>query len=235
MKPFIDKKHFVKKNNGFKDMGFAKVDTDRTRRNGFSEVLYCEGKTPSQCAAIFRSLMKDTNGNILGTRCDETRAAAITEICPHAVYDSVSHTVTLKRTSQKPCGNILILSAGTSDMAVAEEAAVTAEIMGNKVTRVYDVGVSGIHRLLAHEEELSEANVLVVVAGMDGALPSVVGGLVNKPVIAVPTDVGYGASLGGLSALLAMLNSCAPGITVVNINNGFGAAVAASRINQLTK
>ena len=159
--------------------------------------------------------------------------AVVRAVLPEAEYLPLPRLLTLRRRPSEQRGHIAVITAGTSDLPVAEEAAVTAEIMGNRVTRIYDAGVAGIHRLLAHEEELTSANVLIVVAGMDGALPSVVGGLIKKPLIAVPTDVGYGASFHGLAALLAMLNSCSAGVTVVNINNGFGAAVAAGRVNEL--
>lgn len=219
--------------NSFADMGFAKIDLSRESRCGFPEVVYCEGKTTEQSVDILRLLNEKADGNVLATRCSAETAAAVKAIIPEAEYHPLAKTLSIYKKEKEGKGNITVISAGTSDLPVAEEAAVTAEIMGNKVTRIYDVGVAGIHRLLAHREILNEARVLIVVAGMDGALPSVVGGLVQKPLIAVPTDIGYGASFHGLSALLAMLNSCASGVTVVNINNGFGAACAASRINQL--
>lgn len=214
------------------DLGFAKVDLDREQRGDFPEVVYCEGKTVSQCVEIVKLLAEKSRGNVLATRCDAAKAAAILKVLPQGEYDELSRTLVIYKKEKTGVGKIAVISAGTSDLPVAEEAAITAEVMGNRVERLYDVGVAGIHRLLAHGDTLKDANALIVVAGMDGALPSVVGGLIKKPLIAVPTDVGYGASFGGLAALLAMLNSCAAGITVVNINNGFGAAVAASRINQ---
>ena len=217
----------------FVDMGFAKVDIDRERRGGFPEVVYCEGKTTEQAVEIIKLLWQRSEGNVLATRCSREIADSVCAQIPEAEYHALSRLLMIYKKPKEGKGNIVVISAGTSDLFVAEEAALTAEIMGNAVTRIYDAGVAGIHRLLHHKEELEKARVLIVVAGMDGALPSVVGGLVKKPLIAVPTDVGYGASFHGLSALLAMLNSCAAGVTVVNINNGFGAACAASRINQL--
>ncbi len=217
----------------FADLGFAKVDLDREKRGGFPEVVYCEGKTKEQSLEIIRVLWQRSRGNVLATRCDAQTAAAVRDLFPEAEYHPLARTLAFYREKKEGKGCIAVISAGTSDLAVAEEAAITAEVMGNKVYRIFDAGVAGIHRLFAHDKELKEARVLIVVAGMDGALPSVVGGLIKKPLIAVPTDIGYGASFNGLAALLAMLNSCAAGITVVNINNGFGAACAASRINQL--
>lgn len=218
---------------GFADLGFAKIDMDRERRGGFPEVVYCEGKTTEQAVEIILLLWERSEGNVLATRCSAEIAAAVREKLPHAEYHALARVLQIYKKEKEGKGNIAVLSAGTSDLPVAEEAALTAEIMGNRVSRIYDVGVAGIHRLLSCCDALEEARVLVVVAGMDGALPSVVGGLIKKPLIAVPTDVGYGANFGGLSALLSMLNSCAAGVTVVNINNGFGAGCAASRINQL--
>lgn len=219
--------------NSFADLGFAKIDLHRESRCGFPEVVYCEGKTTEQAVEILRLLHGKAEGNVLATRCPEETAEAVRKIIPEAEYHPLAKTLSIYKKEKEGKGNIAVVSAGTSDLPVAEEAAVTAEIMGNHVSRIYDVGVAGIHRLLAHRDFLEEARVLIVVAGMDGALPSVVGGLIKKPLIAVPTDIGYGASFHGLAALLAMLNSCASGVTVVNINNGFGAACAASRINQL--
>lgn len=217
----------------FVDMGFAKVDIDRERRGGFPEVVYCEGKTTEQAVEIIELLWRRSEGNVLATRCSREIADVVCSDIPEAEYHELSRLLMIYKKPKEGKGNIAVISAGTSDLFVAEEAALTAEIMGNAVMRIYDVGVAGIHRLLCRREELEKARVLIVVAGMDGALPSVVGGLIKKPLIAVPTDVGYGAGFHGLSALLAMLNSCASGVTVVNINNGFGAACAASRINQL--
>lgn len=216
----------------FYDMGFAKVDHDRSQRCGFGEVIYCEGKTAEQVDAIFASRAK-TGDNVLGTRASVQMGERVTKRYPDAVFDPVSRTIALR---QKPArlskGLIVIAAAGTSDIPVAEEAKVTAEIMDQRVRCVYDVGVAGIHRLFAQRDVLGEASVIVVVAGMEGALPSVVSGLVPCPVIAVPTSVGYGASFGGLAALLAMLNCCAAGVSVVNIDGGFAAGYVAAMINR---
>jgi len=215
------------------DLNFAKVDGHRSLRKGFPEVIYCEGKTPTQIVKIADKILQH-NDNLLATRCAPEAVRALRRAFPKARHHTAARIVTVvKKPLPKRPGVIAVLCAGTTDIPVAEEAAVTADIMGNTVKRFYDIGVAGLHRLLAVNEELLAANVLIVVAGMEGALPSVVGGLVDKPVIAVPTSVGYGASFGGIAALLAMLNSCASGVTVVNINNGFGAGYAASLINQL--
>lgn len=217
----------------FQDLGFAKVDHHRTLRTGMPEVIFGESKTPEQVAAIFDSLA--TSGiDVLATRIDRARADAILERHPAAVFHELARCVTLH---QRPAphlssGLITILCAGTSDLPVAEEARVTAEIMGNPVELIADIGVAGLHRLLAQRDRLAAARVLIVCAGMEGALPSVVGGLSSVPVIAVPTSVGYGASFNGLAALLGMLNSCSPNVTVVNIDNGFGAAYVATLINR---
>jgi len=217
------------------DLDFARVDGHRALRKGFPEVIYCEGKTPAQVVKIARSILQH-NENLLATRASKETFRAVKRAFPKARYHEAARAITVTRKAlPKRGGTIAVLCAGTTDISVAEEAVITADIMGNRVKRFYDVGVSGIHRLLALNEELLDANVLIVVAGMEGALPSVVGGLVDKPVIAVPTSVGYGASFGGIAALLAMLNSCASGVTVVNINNGFGAGYAASLINQLAR
>ena len=217
----------------FDDLGFAKVDQHRALRTGFPEVIFGAGKTAEQIAEITRSLNNSAH-NVLITRLDPVTAERLQRVFPPLTYSAHARVATLVHTPPEVIGrgSILVIAAGTSDLPVAEEAAVTAELMGNRVERIADVGVSGIHRLLAHQETLRAAAVLIVVAGMEGALPSVVAGLVDKPVIAVPTSIGYGASFGGLAALLAMLNSCAAGVTVVNIDNGFGAAVAASLINR---
>ena len=216
----------------FEDIGFAKVDHHRKIRNGYPEVIYCQGKTIDQIKAIVQRLM-EKNNNIMATRAGREVFEAIKQVTEDAVYYDAARIVVVKRReiilSDK---RIAVVTAGTSDIPVAEEAAVTAETMGNAVDRVYDVGVAGIHRLFANADILMKANVLVVAAGMEGALASVVGGMVDKPVIAVPTSVGYGANFGGLSALLTMLNSCASGIGVVNIDNGFGAGYLASMINR---
>ncbi len=217
----------------YEDLGFAKLDHHRTIRNGYPEVIYCEGKTNKQIVEIVQKLMLKNN-NILATRASQEVYDAISELTSDAEYHTEAKIVVVKRkeiivTEKK----IAVITAGTSDIPVAEEAAVTAEVLGNRINRIYDVGVAGIHRLLSKMDIISECNVIIVVAGMEGALASVVGGLVDKPVIAVPTSVGYGASFGGLSALLTMLNSCASGIGVVNIDNGFGAGYLASNINKL--
>ncbi len=218
---------------GYADLGFAKPDLHRELRTGVPEVIYGEGKTIEQIVAIAERLAADGQ-NALVTRLDPDRAAALRVRVPALAYHPDARLAVLATTPIAPAGEgtILVASAGTADQPVAEEAAYTAELMGNAVERLYDVGVAGLHRLLANRERLAAARVIVVVAGMEGALPSVVGGLVAVPVIAVPTSVGYGASFGGLAALLAMMNSCAAGITVVNVDNGFGAGVAASRINR---
>jgi|SRR5579862_9090791 len=217
----------------FDDLGFAKVDHHRALRTGFPEVIFGQGKTPEQIIEIARSL-NDGAHNVLITRLVPEAAAQVRVGLPGLEYSPHARVATLVHTPPALVGRgrILVIAAGTSDLPVAEEAALTAELTGNRVARIHDVGVSGIHRLFAHQAELRDASVLVVVAGMEGALPSVVAGLVDKPVIAVPTSIGYGASFGGLAALLAMLNSCAAGVLVVNIDNGFGAGIAASLINR---
>jgi pyridinium-3,5-biscarboxylic acid mononucleotide synthase len=217
----------------FEDIGFARVDHHRSIRQGFPEVVFGLGKTPEQIAVIAERIVA-AGHNLLVTRATREAHEAVVALLPAAVFHEVARTITLHAGKLTPGrGTIAIAAAGTSDLPVAEEAAVTAEIMGNTVDRVYDVGVAGLHRLLAEHERLASARVIIVVAGMEGALASVVGGLVDVPVVAVPTSVGYGASFGGLAALLAMLNSCATGVSVVNIDNGFGAAAIASSINHL--
>ncbi|MFA6308683.1 MAG: nickel pincer cofactor biosynthesis protein LarB [Clostridia bacterium] len=217
----------------YEDLGFAKIDQHRNIRNGYPEVIYSQGKTIKQIKEIVEKLIQ-TNNNIMATKAGIEVFEGIREVADDAVYFEEAKIVAIKRKeTEKPKGIITVVTAGTSDIPVAEEAAVTAEIMGNNVNRVYDVGVAGIHRLLSKADQLMDANVLIVVAGMEGALASVVGGIVDKPVIGVPTSVGYGASFGGLSALLTMLNSCASGVGVVNIDNGFGAGYLASIINKL--
>jgi pyridinium-3,5-biscarboxylic acid mononucleotide synthase len=215
------------------DLGFAQVDTHRAIRKGFPEVIFGAGKTPEQIVQIALKLVEHQQP-VLVTRIQKAHADALQHQFPHAVHHQAARCVTIQSQPQpKRDGTIAILCAGTSDVPVAEEAAVTADIMGNHVDRIYDVGVAGLHRLLTRHDQLLRAHVLVVVAGMEGALPSVVAGLVSRPVIAVPTSVGYGASFGGVAALLGMLNSCGSGVTVVNIDNGFGAGYAASQINAL--
>ena len=215
------------------DLGFARVDHQRELRQGFPEVVFGLGKTPAQVAAIAREIAGHGH-TLLVTRATDEAFAAVQQVVPGAAFQPVARTITFRQRDVQPGrGTILVAAAGTSDIPVAEEACVTAEVMGNTVDRLFDVGVAGIHRLLREHARLMAARAVIVVAGMEGALPSVVGGLVNVPVIAVPTSVGYGASFGGLAALLGMLNSCAAGVSVVNIDNGFGAAAIASRINHL--
>jgi|ERR1700722_12522976 NCAIR mutase (PurE)-related protein len=217
----------------FEDLGFAKVDHHRALRAGMPEVILGQGKTPAQVAVIFARLAAH-GGNILATRASKKQFAAVKKKVRAAQYHEAARAIVLLRDRTKyGKGTIAVVSAGTSDIPVAEEAVITAEVMGNEVMHFYDVGVAGIHRLLAHREELSKARVVIVCAGMEGALPSVVGGLVGVPVIAVPTSVGYGSSFKGLAALLGMLNSCASNVSVVNIDNGFGAGYVASLINRL--
>lgn len=221
----------------FEDLGFAKVDHHRALRQGFAEVVFAKGKTPPQVAEIVRAMLqkKASRHNILITRADAMVFAAVKKIARDSEFHPLSGVISIRRTAEVTGkGVILVISAGTSDIPVAEEAALTASLMGNRTDQLYDVGVAGIHRLLEYrEDKLAHARVIICVAGMEGALPSVVGGLVAAPVIAVPTSVGYGASFGGVAALLGMLNSCASNVTVVNIDNGFGAACVASCINRL--
>ena len=218
----------------FEDLGFAKVDHHRALRQGMPEVIFGQGKTPQQVAAIFgRLVAHNENGNVLATRATLDQYEAVAAQTPKAEYRPLARAIVLKRDRKRyGKGMIAVVSAGTSDIPVAEEAVVTAELMGNHVQHLYDVGVAGIHRLLAHRGVLAKARVIIVCAGMEGALPSVVGGLVGVPVIAVPTSIGYGASFEGLAALLGMLNSCASNVSVVNIDNGFGAGYVASLINR---
>jgi NCAIR mutase (PurE)-related protein len=220
----------------FEDIGFAKVDHHRQLRQGYAEVIFGKGKTPGQVAEIVRAMVrhKDSRQNILVTRADGKIYAAVKRVNRNAKFHPISGAITIER---NPIitgkGTILVVSAGTSDIPVAEEALLTARMMGNRAEHLYDVGVAGIHRLLEHRGMLTEARVIICIAGMEGALPSVVGGLVAVPVIAVPSSTGYGASFGGVAALLGMLTSCASNVTVVNIDNGFGAACVASCINRL--
>ena len=219
----------------FEDLGFAKLDHHRNIRNGFPEVVFCQGKTHRQIVEILERLSR-FNNNILATRATREVFDLFCGESPDAEYHELARCITIKKTPIKARGSrLLVISAGTADLSVAEEAAVSAEVMGNSVTRLFDVGVAGIHRLLNHRELIAQASVIIVVAGMEGALASVVGGLVDVPVIAVPTSIGYGASFNGLAALLAMLNSCASGIAVVNIDNGFGAAAMANSIIRLVE
>lgn len=218
----------------FEDLGFAKIDHHRAVRTGVPEVVYCAGKTPAQTRSIMEALLKGSEHNILGTRATQAHWEAVCSLDDRFVYNEMARTITLHREDlTEPNGFILVMTGGTSDLPVAEEAVVTAQMLGNRVVSLHDVGVAGLHRMLSHVDTIMSANVVVAVAGMEGALPSVVAGLVDKPVIAVPTSVGYGANFGGLSALLAMLNSCGSGVSVVNIDNGFGAGFLASRINHM--
>ena len=220
----------------FEDLGFAKVDHHRALRQGFAEVIFGKGKTPQQVGAIVKAMLrqKDSRHNILVTRADAKMFAAVKKLNRGARFHALSGVITIERNHETTGkGTILVVSAGTSDIPVAEEALLTVRMMGNRAEALYDVGIAGIHRLLEHRGKLTEARVIICVAGMEGALPSVVGGLVAVPVIAVPTSIGYGASFGGVAALLGMLNSCASNVTVVNIDNGFGAACVASCINRL--
>ena len=220
----------------FEDIGFAKVDHHRALRQGYAEVIFGKGKTPGQVAEIVRAMVskKASSHNVLVTRADAKMFAAVKRVSRGAKFHGLSGVISIERSKEiSGKGTILVVSAGTSDIPVAEEAVLTARMMGNRVEELFDVGVAGIHRLLDHRSALTEARVIICVAGMEGALPSVVGGLVGVPVIAVPTSTGYGASFGGVAALLGMLNSCASNVTVVNIDNGFGAACVASCINRL--
>ena len=216
----------------FEDLGFAKLDHHRSIRQGFPEVVLGIGKTSAQIAAIAAQIISRGHP-LLVTRADEAAWSAVKAVVPEAEYHELARAITVKREVPPGIGTIALASAGTSDLPVAEEAAVTAELMGNTVDRMYDIGVAGIHRLLTHRSRLESARVIVAVAGMEGALPSVIAGMVGVPVIAVPTSVGYGASFGGITALLGMLNSCANGVSVVNIDNGYGAGCIASMINHL--
>ena len=216
----------------YEDLGFAKLDHHRSLRTGFGEVVYCEGKTTEHLVKIFRHFA-DREGNVLGTRACHEQYEAVREEIPDAEYDPVSRILMLQTQKPELIGNIAVCTGGTSDVRVAEEAAKTAEYFGSKVTRIYDVGVAGIHRLLHAVPQLRDANCVIAAAGMEGALPGVVAGMVDKPVLAIPTSVGYGAHFDGLAPLLTMLKSCAEGIAVVNIDNGFGAGYMATQINRL--
>jgi NCAIR mutase (PurE)-related protein len=223
----------VLKNFPYTDLGFARIDHHREMRTGYPEIIYCAGKSIEQVREIFR-VMSEKESNVIGTRANNEMYEAVRSISNDALYFPVARIISLQK--KKPViteSRIAIITAGTSDMPVAEEAAITAELLGNNVFRIYDAGVAGIHRLVDKLPEIRKCRVIIVIAGMEGALASVVGGLVDKPVIAVPTSIGYGANFGGISALLAMLTSCSTGITVVNIDNGFGAGFAASMINKM--
>ncbi|KNZ40495.1 nickel pincer cofactor biosynthesis protein LarB [Acetobacterium bakii] len=222
------------KNLPYEDLTYAKVDHHRELRNGYPEVIYSPGKSLDQIKGIVQNMMERSTGNILASRAERDVFEAIKSVSPDAIYYEEARSVVVKRVEYKTTEDyILVVTAGTADIPVAEEAAITAEVMGNQVKRLYDVGVAGIHRLLGNVPIINHAKVIIVVAGMEGALASVVGGLSDKPIVAVPTSIGYGASFGGISALLGMLTSCASGIGVVNIDNGFGAACLASKINKL--
>lgn len=216
----------------FEEMGYAKLDSHREIRSGFPEVVFCSGKPDEYLVSIYQKLY-ETNGEVFGTRADRHQYELVRAVLPGVEYDEISHILKLEAADKEKQGKVAVCSAGTADIPVAEEAAQTAEYFGAWVERIYDVGVSGIHRLLSKVDVLQEANCVVAVAGMEGALASVIGGLVSRPVIAVPTSVGYGASLNGLSALLTMINSCANGVAVVNIDNGYGAGYLATQINRM--
>lgn len=217
------------------DLGFARLDLERERRRGLPEVIYCPGKSAQQIAAIVLK-MRDAGQDVFASRASPEQYAVVRDVLPDAVYHPTARTIILHvNPPPEPAGLVTLVCAGTSDLPVAEEAALVAEYMGARVERLWDVGVSGLHRLMRHIDLIRSANAVVVVAGMEGALPSVVAGLIDKPVIAVPTSVGYGTSMHGIAALLAMLNTCVPGVTVVNIDNGFGAGVAAAMINRVAE
>lgn len=228
----MDNNDLQKLKNSYDEMEFAKLDTGRKARTGFLEVIFCSGKPDDYLVDIYKR-MYDTDGQVFGTRASEKQYELVKKVIPDIQYDKVSRILKYEPEDKVRQGLVAVCTAGTADIPVAEEAAQTAEYFGANVVRVYDVGVSGIHRLLSKAEEIQKANVVVAVAGMEGALASVIGGLVSNPVIAVPTSVGYGASFGGLSALLTMINSCANGISVVNIDNGYGAGYIATQINRL--
>ncbi len=229
----LDEEQILAKIQGYQDLGFAKLDHDRHRRCGFPEVVYAQGKEPADLVHIFEALTSHSDC-VLATRAGAAHVEAVQERFPEARHDARARALWIdKRPAEESIGLIGLLAAGTSDLPVAEEARITAELMGAKVSCHYDVGVAGLHRLLDQYDQLRRARVLIVVAGMEGALPSVVGGLVDRPVLAVPTSVGYGAAFGGIAALLGMLNSCAPGVSVLSIDNGFGAGHLAALINRL--
>ena len=220
--------------SGFEDLGFARLDTGRKERTGFPETVFCQGKEDSFLREIFKRLY-EKNGEVLGTRASAAQFEVVKAVLPEVRYDAVSRLLTIQSEEKKQTGNIVVCSAGTADIPVAQEAAGTAEFFGCRVRRIFDAGVSGLHRLLAEEPVLKAADCVIAVAGMEGALPSVIGGLVSVPVIAVPTSVGYGANFGGVAALLTMINSCANGVSVVNIDNGYGAGYIASQIKRLAE
>lgn len=226
-----DAEQFFRK-QPFEEMEYAKLDMHREIRSGFPEVVYCSGKADEHFVRIFRRLYEE-NGEVLGTRATLHQYELVKDISPDVVYDSISHILKIEKKDKKRVGKIAVCTAGTADIPVAEEAAQVAEYFGSNVVRIFDIGVSGIHRLFSRLDTIQAANCVIAVAGMEGALASVLGGLVDKPVIAVPTSVGYGASMHGLSALLTMINSCANGIAVVNIDNGYGAGYIATQINRM--
>lgn len=229
----VEKALEVLKNFPYTDLGFAKIDNHREMRTGYPEIIYCAGKSIVQVSEIFR-VMSERENNVIGTRANKEMFDSVKSILPEAVYYTDARIISMQKKKPVPPESLIaVITAGTSDMPIAEEAAVTAELLGNIVLRIYDAGVAGIHRLVDKLPEIRSCRVVIVIAGMEGALASVVGGLVDKPVIAVPTSVGYGASFGGISALLAMLTSCSTGVTVVNIDNGFGAGFSASMINRI--
>lgn len=228
----VDEAEKFFKKQPYEEMGYAKIDSHREIRSGFPEVVYCSRKPDEYLVSIYKRMF-DENGEVFGTRADEHQYEIVKEVIPQIQYDKVSHILKYEKPDKQRIGRIAVCTAGTADIPVAEEAAQTAEYLGANVDRIYDVGVSGIHRLLSKLDNIQNANCVVAVAGMEGALASVLGGLVSNPVIAVPTSVGYGASMNGLSALLTMINSCANGIAVVNIDNGYGAGYMATQINRL--
>lgn len=220
------------KREPYEELGYAKLDLHREVRSGFPEVIYCSGKPDDYLVSIYQK-MYEHNGEVFGTRASRHQYELVKEVIPSIIYDEISHILKVEKPDKKHIGSVAVCTAGTADIPVAEEAAQTAEYFGTRVERIYDVGVSGIHRLLSQVDEIQSANCVIAVAGMEGALGTAVAGLVKNPVIAVPTSVGYGASFHGLSALLTMINSCANGISVVNIDNGYGAAYLAAQINRL--
>lgn len=230
----LDDAEGLLKKQPYDELGYAKLDMHREIRSGFPEVIYCSGKADEFLVSIYKKMF-DANGEVFGTRASEHQYEIVKEVIPQITYDKVSHILKYEKPDKKRVGKIAVCTAGTADISVAEEAAQTAEYFGSNVERIYDVGVSGIHRLLSKVDVIQKANCVVAVAGMEGALASVIGGLVSNPVIAVPTSVGYGASMKGLSALLTMINSCANGIAVVNIDNGYGAGYMATQINRLAE
>ena len=230
----IDEAESFFKSQPYRDLGYAKLDTHRKIRSGFPEVIYCEGKSDEYITSIYQTLLNEDD-RAFGTRATSAQYELVKKTIPDIQYDPISRILKVDHTKADPIGNIAVCCAGTADIPVAEEAAQTAEYFGSRVNRFFDVGVSGLHRVLSKVEDIQSANCVIAVAGMEGALASVLGGLVSNPVIAVPTSVGYGASMGGISALLTMINSCANGIATVNIDNGFGAGYIATQINRLAE